>query len=431
MPHSKVKRGISRFAGIAGLGLLAWLGNHAGYYMARGGWFQGSAAPGKSSRGVIPVSAAEHAKSEPVKSVEVAAVLKRLRAIAMASPNLAIDFEAHARIDAILGKLSAGELAAIFGELDSDQAGNSQNSRLLVRMVGRAWVRLDATSALSAAVAKSKTFGQAYASDMFGDWSMDEPEAALGWLNGKELPPELEEMKDELRGEALYHLMERDFELATSEFLKMGEGKGPWRDPRNATLTYWAQMYVDEPGMRERLVEFAKSTGKPEDYAELNKAMLREWTQDDPLGMLDYLQGLRGYLESDAVPVEKRPEVDGTAVGAAIYREYTRPAMEWWMERYSQSAETPMAMREAFVYWIHQRPDELKQWFAEQPESPQRDALNSAAATTFTANSKFQDAAQRVEQINDPEMRQTAVERLAYVWSAKDAQAAEAWRARQ
>ncbi|RYG31902.1 MAG: hypothetical protein EON93_12170, partial [Burkholderiales bacterium] len=332
MPHTKVKRAIARFAGIAGLGLLAWLGNHAGHYMARGGWFQASAAPAKSSRGGLSTVAAERVKSAPVKSAEVTAVLKRLRAIAMGSPNLMIDFEAHAQIDALLGKLSAGELAAVFGELDSDVAGSGYNSRLLVRMVGRAWVRLDPTSALSAAAAKSETFGRSYASDMFGDWAGDEPAAALGWLNGTELPAELSGMKDELRSAALLHLAERDFELATSEFLKMGEGDGSWRDPRSATLSYWAQMYVDEPGMRERMVEFAKSTGRPEDYAVLNNAMLRQWTQDDPLGMLDYLQGLRGYLESDAVPVKKRPEVDATAVGAAIYREYTRPAMEWWME---------------------------------------------------------------------------------------------------
>jgi hypothetical protein len=73
----------------------------------------------------------------------------------------------------------------------------------------------------------------------------------------------------------------------------------------------------------------------------------------------------------------------------------------------------------------------MEQWFAEQPESPQRDALNAAAATTYTANSKFQEAARRLDQINDPKIRQSAVERLNFVWSAKDAQAAAAWRTTQ
>jgi len=128
---------------------------------------------------------------------------------------------------------------------------------------------------------------------------------------------------------------------------------------------------------------------------------------------------------------KKRAEVDATAVGAAIYREYTRPALEWWMDRYSQSTATPKPMREALNYWMQQRPAEMEQWFAEQPESPQRDALNAAAATSFTAQSKFQNAAQRVEQISDPKIRQAAVERLNFVWAPQDAAAAAAWRATQ
>jgi hypothetical protein len=429
MPRTKTKRVIFRVAGFVGLAGLAWLGNHAGHYMARGGWFQGDAAPGKTSR-AMP-STPERVSSGPVKTEEVASVLRRLRAIAAGSPNLMVDFEAEAQVDTILAKLSAGELAAIYAEIDAKISRGDFNVRVLIQKTGLAWVALDPTAAMTAAAAKSPMSSQYYASSMFGEWAADSPEAAFAWLNGTELPAALAELKDEFRRAALMYLGERDFDLATAEFLKMGEKKARWSDPRGGVLSDWAHLYVDEPGMRERLVEFAKSTGKPEDYAKLNDSLLRQWTQDDPLGMLDYLQGLKGYLESDAVPAEKRPEVDATAVGAAIYREYTRPALEWWMERYSQSTATPQPMREAIGYWVHQRPGELQQWFAEQPESPQRDGLNAAAATSFTANSKFQEAAQRVEQITDPKIRQSAVERLNFVWAANDAQAAAAWRATQ
>lgn len=430
MRRTKTKRLIFRCAGIVGLAGLAWLGSHAGHYMARAGWFQGdAAAAGKSSRGLSSVP--ERAASAPVKSEEVASALRRLRAIASASPNLMADFEAEAQVDAILAKLSAGELAAIFAELDATLARGDFNNRVLLQKTGLAWVVLDPTAAMTAAVAKSKNFGQYYTSSMFGEWAADAPEAAFAWLNSAELPAALTEIKDELRRSALMYLAERDFDLATAEFLKMGGKRNAWSDPRGGILADWASLYLDEPGMRERLVEFAKSTGRPEDYASLNDALLRQWPQEDPLGMLEYLQGLKDYLESDAVPAEKRAEADATAVSAAIYREYTRPALEWWMERYSQSTETPQPMRQAMQYWVHQRPGELQQWFAEQPESPQRDALNAAAATYFTVNSKYLEATQRVEQIRDPKIRQTAVERLSFVWSAKDAQAAAAWRATQ
>jgi len=432
---SKTKRLIFRVVGLVGLGGLAWLGNHAGHYMARGGWFHGEATAGKPFRHGSPASGRSSSASSPasasIDQEEVASVLRRLRAMSASSPLLMADFEAEAQIDAILAKLSAGELAAVFAGLTDMRGAGNYNARFLIKKVGLAWVALDPTAGLEAVVGRSKIFGPGNASSIFGEWAADAPETAFAWLDSTELSPELTKLKDELRAAALVYLAERDFELATSEFLKMGDKEGRSNGSRGGALSYWASLYLDDPGMREQLVEFAKSTGNPNDYAQLNDSLLRQWPQEDPLGMLDYLQGLRGYLESDAVPADKRPEVDASAVGVAIYREYTRPAMEWWMDRYSQSTETPEPMREAIKYWIHQRPAEMEQWFTEQPESPQRDALSSAAATTYIANSKFQEAAQRIGQINDPKIRESAVERLNFVWSAKDSQAAAAWRATQ
>jgi hypothetical protein len=55
-------------------------------------------------------------------------------------------------------------------------------------------------------------------------------------------------------------------------------------------------------------LEFAKSTGRPDDYAQLNSSLLRAWPQKDADAMRVYLEGLRDYLNSDAVPVEARPK---------------------------------------------------------------------------------------------------------------------------
>ncbi|MEK7951572.1 hypothetical protein [Luteolibacter soli] len=429
MARSKTKTVIFRCAGIVVLAGLAWVGSRAGHYMARGGWFQGETVRGKVARGLQ--AAPERTASAPVKAADVASVVRRLQAIAKGSPNLLIDFEAGAQIDAILAKLSAGELAAVFDGLDSGAARRDYNMRALILKVGVAWVVLDPTAAMTAAAGKSTAMGGDYSSNIFGEWAADAPEAAFAWLNGEDFPASLEKMKDELRSSALFNLAERDFDVAKAEFLKMGDEKQGWQSgSRASVLRYWGSMYLDDPGMRDQLVEFAKSTGKPDDYARLNDALLREWKQEDPLGMLEYLQGLKDYLESDAVPAEKRQEVDASAVNAAIYREYTGQAMEWWMSRYSQSTETPQRMREAIGYWIHQRPAEMEQWFAEQPESPQRDAMSAAAAITYTGNGKFQEAAKRVGEISDATMKQSAVERLNYVWSQQDAKAAAEWRGR-
>lgn len=427
--NGTTRRRIVRLTGIVALAALAWLGHHGGHYIARAGWFQRDAAPGKPSLTLPSTPAREPSAPAKPKPAEIATILQRLRAIAAASPHLMVDFEANARIDAILAKLSAAELAAVFAGLAQGTSIDFYNNRILLQKIGLAWVVLDPTAAMTAALQKTSRYGQSHATQIFGEWSADDPQAALAWLNSPDLPAALAALRDDLRRSALNYLAARDFDLAAAEFLKMGTRKEHWLDPRGNLLSDWAGTYLDDPAMRERLVEFTKTTGRPEDYAKLNDTLLRQWPQEDPLGMLDYLQSLRGYLESDAVPADKRPEVDATAVGAAIYREYTRPALEWWMERYSESPETPQPLREAVKYWARQRPDELQQWFTEQPPSLQRDALGASAAIAFTSNLKFEQAALRVADISDPVIRQSAIDRLDYVWSRQDQPAAATWRA--
>jgi hypothetical protein len=317
MPRNK--RSLFRFVGLLGLLSLAWLGNRAGHSMARAGWFQSAIVPAKDTG--TGLSPSDRPQSAPVSTNQSASALKRLRAIVAASPNLANDWEARAQIDDILAKLSANELAAIYAELD---IGLDSDSRFLAQKVGVAWARKDPSAALAAAQAKRSLLGSSLAAGIFNDWAADEPSAALAWLNSPDLPAGLEEMKAKLRGGALFDLVGRDFDLATSEFLKLDQNRNDGWDSRGV-LGSWASAYADDPVMRERLVEFAKSTGRPDDYAELNSSLLRAWPQKDAEAMRVYLEGLRAYLNSDAVPVEARPNVDATAVGAAIYRELHRP----------------------------------------------------------------------------------------------------------
>jgi len=391
--------------------------------MARAGWFQSRTVSAN-------VAWAESSPpSEPSRSVlasanQAASALKRLRAIAAASPSLGDDWEAQAQIDGALANLPTAELAAIFAELGMDQ---DPGLRVLVQKVGIAWVAKDPSAALSAVLAKSSPRGGYYATMIFKGWAANEPSAALAWLDSADLPAELAEMKSGLRGAAISELVERDFDLATSELLKLGEDKAGWSES-GGVLSQWAGAYVNDPAMRERLVEFAKSTGRPDDYAQLNASLLRAWPQEDADAMRVYLEGLRDYLNSDAVPAEARPNVDATAVGAAIYREYTGPALEWWMSRYSQSFETPLPLRQSIASWVQKYPDQVRQWFEEQPASPQRDSLSATVVTTLAVRGKFQEAANMVQGIRDPERQRSAIERLDFMWTRKDSKAAAAWR---
>ena len=188
-------------------------------------------------------------------------------------------------------------------------------------------------------------------------------------------------------------------------------------------------MYIDDPAMRGRLLDFAKTTGRPGDYAELNYHLISNWPQEDVIGTIDHLQQLKGYLESGSIPAEARAEVDSTAVAAAIHREYDRPALEWWMERYGDSRELTTPMRDAMVGWAHKYPDKMLQWFSEQPPSPQRDALANSVVPSLVQQKKFAEAAGTIETIQDPEYRQSATERLDFLWREADPAAAAAWKA--
>ena len=407
------------------LGLLVFAGKQGGKQLARSGILHRSVPAGKTPAG--DNGPPRQVSVEPVRAELVASSIQRLIALAKGSPNLGVDWEAQAQMDSIIAKLSAAELAEVFASIDSP---GDQSFRILAGQIGIAWMAKDPDPAMKAVLEKfpRERFGRYFAAMIFGGWADEHPEAAFAWLNDAELPEDPPGLKKELRQTALRELAERDFSLASAEFLKMERSEEDTSD-YGGLMQNWGAMYADDPAMRDRLVEFAKYTGHPEDYAQLNYQLLREWPQEDSMGMMNYLQELRGYLESDAVPAASRPQVDATAVAVAVYREYDRPALEWWMERYGQSSETPTPLREAMSDWAQKYPDAMFQWFEEQPSSPQRDALVSSVIPTLINQKKFTEAAGSIASMQDPGRREAAIERLDFLWREQDPDAAAAWRA--
>lgn len=406
---------------IACLGLLAYGGKKAGQQIARSGIIARPVQKAKAAS--VGGTTAVGTKTEPAREGMAASTLKRIEALMNESPGFTANWESQMQIDALLAKLNAAELAEVFAGLR-----NGPSLNFLGMKVGAAWMALDPDAALQAALTRSPDGRSWLAERVFGAWAADDPRAALAWLATAALPEKPAGLAETFRGAAIIGLAERDFDLATTEFLKMKEGK-PGEHGYDNPMAAWGGLYADDPAMRERLVAFAKTTGRPEDYAALNHSLLNQWPQEDAMGMMTYMYELRDYLESGAVTAEKSPLVDGTAVAAAISREYDRPALEWWMERYADSRDLPAPMREAMSGWVNKYPEKVMQWFQEQPPSAQRDALASSTVPTLGRNGKFEDAARTVEMIQDPAYRQAAAERLEIFWKDKDAAAAAAWRA--
>lgn len=418
----RVKSILSTACLLAVVAGLAWSGREVGKRMARAGWFRGDAVE-KNSLFAEPATSARSTKAD-ANPQATANALRRLKFLTEGSLHLATDWETLAEVRAILAGLSAAELAEVQAALEPGflRATSSTTFFLMQEVLG-AWVKLDPAAALTAAFQSPQTYG----SQVFASWAMEDPAAALDWLESEGFPAELAEKKNELRTNALFSLLDRDFDRATAEFLKLPPGPVDGRG-RSAVISGWASSAVHDPALRERLIAFAKNTGNPEDHAAMNSSLLREWPQEDALGMLTYLQDLREYQETADIPADQRPAIDATAVGAAIFREYDRPALEWWMERYGERTEVPAALQDAMIGWRRKYPDKVSQWFAEQPASPQRDALQAVLVPSLVAAGKMDDAVQAIGQISDPGLRQSAIERLDHVWSKKDAAAAAAWR---
>ena len=424
MPRAKSI--LSASVGIALLAGLGWSGREAGKRMARAGWFLGAAAERREPAAAAPVRTATVEKTAGNPDI-VHHALRRLLFLTEGSGGFTWgDWESIAEIQSILGALSATDLAALHAALLVHPAGRDPfavGSSFLLGEILSAWIRLDPAAALRASFAHRRYYG----GEPFSAWAQDDPAAAFDWLGSDDFPSDLAGMRDAIRASALHSLLHRDFERATAEFLLLPPGQAGGME-RSAVISGWASSASGDPAQRERLIAFAKSTGNPGDHAAMNRSLLRDWPQEDALGMLTYLHELRDYLETADFPADQRPALEATAVGAAIYREYDGPALEWWMERHADQSEVPDSLRHAMTEWRQKYPDKVNQWFAGQPDSPQRDALQASLVPSLIATGNMDDAAQVIGQIGNPDLRQPAIERLDYVWSKRDAAAAAAWR---
>jgi len=144
---------------------------------------------------------------------------------------------------------------------------------------------------------------------------------------------------------------------------------------------------------------------------------------------MNYLIGLKDYLEASPASNETQVQVDAAAVGSAVMREYDRSALEWWMDRHAASAEVPSILGSALNSWASRYPEKAAQWFAEQPPSPQVDAMHDSLASNFLGGHAFDKAVEQIGAIGDEQIRQDAIERLNFRWSQIEPENAAKWRA--
>lgn len=346
------------------------------------------------------------------------ATLARLMELGNTAPTFSLSaMEENWEMSNLVATLSTTDLAGLLAQIDL----RTQYS--LAICVAQAWIAREPTTAMLACLEKDPAMKGGFAAMIFANWAMDHPAVALAWLESDDLPAPLAALREGIRAAVLPQLAERDFTAAADSCRHADDAT------RSKILSQWGSQFGDNPEIRDQLVDFAKSSSNPADYAALNRQLVTAWPQDDAMGMMNYLIGLKDYLESGSVPAASRALVEGSAVAAAISREYDRPALEWWMERHASDTEIPMALQQGFGNWGRLHPDKAEQWLAEQPESPQKEALQASIVVAMAATAVECDkAAAMLEKIQDPEIRQQAATKLYLLWHESHPTAAETWK---
>lgn len=391
---------------IVGLG---WVGNALGRRSAKAGWFQSKSTSTHSAIGDFSkVEQLDHLKVK-MGVGSVARLADDLESL-MEGDDRLLDFGVKMRLHQRLAGLDVETLEELFVELQNRGVGDQSE---LLEMTLLEWARRNATAAFTAVAERPML-----AMRIFDQWANEALEQAFAWLDSEDLPDGLRDEKEAMRGAALMRIVNRDFNLAMTQFLKLPSH--PRRSSmvdRERIVKRLAGQCFEDPELRQRLVDFLNQQGAPEDQAALHYSLVSDWPQADDMGLLTHIYELKEHLERASFPQGKGIEVEASAVGAAIYREYDGPALEWWMGRHADTTEVPEALRSAMEVWYEKYPEKVSSWFEGQADSPQRDSLLYGLIPTI-AVSDSSEAERMMSQITDPQLRDWAAERLDYMTSA-------------
>ncbi|MBB5352833.1 hypothetical protein HNR46_003081 [Haloferula luteola] len=417
-----MQKKVVRFLVIGGFLGLAWVAHELGRRSARAGWFLSSELPASAAASEFLPS--RMMKVDSKGRPPLAERVRRWRIEWAKGGWVDVSFERWEGLRDSWNELTNEELAEAYSWL-KDERGLA--ARRLRQQLLNLWLERDPEAACRAARDGS---GRALEIAV-REWAKNDPESCLAWLGESDVLMDPGGLRERLRVAAVEPLLLRDEGRALEEFLKIPENGGQaWAISRDQVLAAWAPSCYADPALRDRLVEFAWSTGNARDGAVLNAELLTGWPEEDAMGLLTHLVELKDHLEAPTGIAGDSSEVDAVVVAAAIHREYDGPALQWWMERNSQLDQVPSDLVGSWVRQYRKESEETLQWLEDQPASPQRDALR-AALIPVMAGQDPASASRQVLAISDPTWRQKAAERLEWGWSQSDPQAAAAWWERQ
>lgn len=344
------------------------------------------------------------------------AIRKRLNLIWQESPDPACDFEMLAEMDRLLAKMTSAEIAEF---LQSIPPGLERRAPYfqLGREIVCWWTLKDGPAALAYMGSRPDadvSMGRMLTTQTFMLWAADQPGAALEWLRSGNLTTKQREYAENLRLNATITMVESDPDRA---FLEL-----PYLGPEEVAnyLGTWAGCVGEKPEMRQKLLDRAAATGRPEDLVRVRNSIVAKWATTEPDAALAYIDSLQ-------VTDLERQNLD-MALASATARKDPKAALDTWLERNASATVIPDELNKIVGAWMMPGPEAAAQWLDSLPEGPQRDAIYSGSIRALAGFDQYSKAAELASHIESSEYRAKAFQTLDKQWSLSQPDAAATWK---
>lgn len=396
---------------------------------AAGGHLIGSARGRSDSRTKKPSStfdvatdrsangAAEFRKSgSPNSQTSLEKIHQRLWKIWSETPNINSDPEASAEIDRIVAGMSSLQIETFLNTLPpgSERGANWQ---LRQNIVFR-WILQDGPAALDYMENNDDvktSMNQFETTQALRSWTEDQPEAAFAWMSDSSVTPQQKWRAEYLKLEYAITLSETDPDPAFEKLSRMDP------DYISKQLGNWSVKHGADEELRKRLLDYAATTGRPEDLAMVRSNILRALVEQDPAAAKEFMDSLN---PDDS----ERRELD-LAVTLARARKEPKAAFDDWMENNDTATSIPPAISFGIGAWMWEgNGGAAIQWLDDQPPGEKRDALYGDSIPALAGFGHFDKAAQIAGAIESPDLRASALHALELRWSLVNRDAAEKWK---
>lgn len=324
------------------------------------------------------------------------------------SPDPNLDFELMGEAARMLDGRDAGELAALYQEF----RGASLENRMIRREILAAWVAKDGAAALSAM--GGNLYDRFTSIDVFRNWMLLEPDAAMKWLSEGDAPPSLKDYAKTLRLNSLRTLVEVNAGEAFAQIPRMERAEAV------QNLRNWINSSNLPEAMRQRAMELAKGMATPQEMTQIHSYQAVQMSVGDPAGAA-------ALVETLELPANERLQLDAR-IQMANPGVPDGKAIEGWLSGHPDQVEVPTAVSAKLSSWLFKNRDEGTRWLDGMPPGPGRDLIYANAVRDFIGFDGPAQAAAYAEKIESPAARTSALRTLDRLWPDLDSSAAAAWR---